>query len=434
MRQKKKAGRGVRAMALALSAGMALCTLAGCTGGGTAKADTLSAAQYPEKIGFEDYDAQHAARIARGELDKGFLEDIAEFCAQSACTVLRDRGEGNGLFSPVSLAVALSMAAGTADGETRGQVLSALGVDSMDTLEKEMHKLFQALYYDNEIGTLRLANSFWLSPEMAFRQDTLDSLAQNFYASSFTLGEDAQERIGSWISEQTGGKLGQDYRLSDQRTVFLLLSTIYFSDEWIDRFSEDRTAEDNFYLRNGTTVRCDYLNTIRGSHGFRVGEGFIASSLSFKNGASMVFVLPDEGGAPEDFLTDPARLRDALTGGTESGYGEVVFQIPKFDYGVSMDLEDALEALGMTDLFDGEKADFSPLSDAGPLFISSARQDACIAIDEKGCEAAAYTELAYAGAGMPEGRAEMILNRPFLFAIMQNGLPLFVGVVENPAE
>lgn len=47
MRQKKKAGRGVRAMALALSAGMALCALAGCTGGGTAKADTLSAAPVP---------------------------------------------------------------------------------------------------------------------------------------------------------------------------------------------------------------------------------------------------------------------------------------------------------------------------------------------------------------------------------------------------
>ena len=42
---------------------------------------------------------------------------------------------------------------------------------------------------------------------------------------------------------------------------------------------------------------------------------------------------------------------------------------------------------------------------------------------------------AYAGAALPEGRAEMTLNRPFIYYITApDGSLLFVGVCENPAE
>ena len=39
-----------------------------------------------------------------------------------------------------------------------------------------------------------------------------------------------------------------------------------------------------------------------------------------------------------------------------------------------------------------------------------------------------------AGAGMATGEAEMILNRPFLYMVSVQDVPLFVGVCENPAE
>jgi serpin B len=51
-------------------------------------------------------------------------------------------------------------------------------------------------------------------------------------------------------------------------------------------------------------------------------------------------------------------------------------------------------------------------------------------------EAAAFTELHYAGSAPPKDeKAEMILNRPFIFAIKDNtGNVLFVGIVNNPHE
>jgi len=40
-----------------------------------------------------------------------------------------------------------------------------------------------------------------------------------------------------------------------------------------------------------------------------------------------------------------------------------------------------------------------------------------------------------AGSAMPEGHADMLLNRPFIYGITaQNRSLLFVGVCENPIE
>ena len=56
-------------------------------------------------------------------------------------------------------------------------------------------------------------------------------------------------------------------------------------------------------------------------------------------------------------------------------------------------------------------------------------------IDEEGCKAASLTVMMYEGAVAPEDHAEFILDRPFIFEIMSDtGLPLFVGIVNNPIQ
>ena len=59
-------------------------------------------------------------------------------------------------------------------------------------------------------------------------------------------------------------------------------------------------------------------------------------------------------------------------------------------------------------------------------------QEVHIGIDENGVEAAAFTEILWAGAALPQGRAEMILNRPFLYAVKNKGQILFVGICQDP--
>jgi serpin B len=88
-------------------------------------------------------------------------------------------------------------------------------------------------------------------------------------------------------------------------------------------------------------------------------------------------------------------------------------------------------------------ADFSGITDH-LAYISSLTQETHIAVNEDGVEASAFTEMGFAGAMPPEDRAEMILNRPFIFGITAYvsypdtnscgsiETPYFIGICENP--
>ena len=102
---------------------------------------------------------------------------------------------------------------------------------------------------------------------------------------------------------------------------------------------------------------------------------------------------------------------------------------------------DALRALGVSDVFDFDCADFSPLVDFDrfdkAVAVTKVQHAARVKIDEKGCEAAAFTAVtADAMSAAPEDLpvVEMNLNRPFAFMITGvDGLPLFLGAVNTMA-
>merc|ERR1712001_192374 len=95
-----------------------------------------------------------------------------------------------------------------------------------------------------------------------------------------------------------------------------------------------------------------------------------------------------------------------------------------------LDLNDNLKAMGITDMFDENKADFSKMRSGGKkdLYVSKVVQKAFIEVNEDGTEAAAAT------AGVMMMRA-MVINpsftcdRPFMFMIRDNltGVTLFSG-------
>jgi len=99
-----------------------------------------------------------------------------------------------------------------------------------------------------------------------------------------------------------------------------------------------------------------------------------------------------------------------------------------------MELKKDLMNLGITDIFDPETADFSPMTDDTAAYLSQAKHAVRVAVDEEGVTAAAYTVMMTAGAcAPPEEEVDFILNRPFIFAITgTDGLPLFVGIVHQP--
>lgn len=148
----------------------------------------------------------------------------------------------------------------------------------------------------------------------------------------------------------------------------------------------------------------------------------------------MWFFLPDAGKTVADVL-DEGEYLDVITQKSENNqYLKVNLSVPKFDISSGGDLKEMFQALGVTDIFSPETADFTAITADTPVVITSVNQAARVLIDEEGVKAASYIELPGAGAAPPpEETIDFVLDRPFLFVIEAGGgIPLFVGAVNQP--
>ena len=385
---------------------------------------------------WDDYDAAYTEYMeALQKMGKGEQPDsgaVRRFADRTAAEIFT--GQENTVYSPISLYAALGMLTEITDGETRQQVLNLLGAADTEALRRQIKDLWMSVYQDDD-AVCRLANAAFLRENAAVKQSAADTLAEWYYASSYRVPmgtEAADKAVAGWLNQQTGGLLSEE--TGDMRTkmedLLQLYNTIYYKAGWKTAFETGQTTTDTFTAADGSEQRMDFMHQTKAGSVLR-GEGYTAAPKGLECGR-MVFVLPDEGVTPESLLAREGFLME-LTG--EYSGAQVVWSVPKFDVKSSADLMDVLKALGVTDAFDREKADFTPLTDDGAV-VGSVMQAARVRIDEEGVEAAAYTEIVVAptAAEEPSVMVEMNLNRPFLFAIFSDAnVPLFVGTVQSVA-
>lgn len=360
------------------------------------------------------------------------------FAVRSTPLVLSEGTGKNAVYSPLSLWSALAMLAQCAEGESRRQVLDAIGADSVDLLQEQVSQVWRTLYTDDGQSALILANSIWLNSGMegAYVQDTLDALAQKYFAGAYAVpmgtGE-ADRAVTDWVKKQTNGLIGGDQPVvrTEEDILALLASSLYYKAAWVDEFVPHLTEEDVFTDAAGNESRVDFMHKTEDANFIR-RDGYQAARLTTHLG-EMVFVLPDEGTAPEALLRDPDFLSRLEFYGDADIWGEVQWSVPKFDVNSDLDLMEALKTMGITDLPNPDKADLSALTDL-PAFLSDAKQLARVKVDEEGVEAAAVTILAVKNTSLPPQPTEvcvMDLDRPFLFVIRTQDIPLFIGIVNQ---
>lgn len=397
--------------------------------------EKLAEPNYPPAAAFEDYDAKEKIQ-EDNPVDAEFAEAVRAFAYQSASKFLA--GGKNGNYSPVSLYLALAVAGSGAGSGTQEEILRTLNAGDKDMayLSQQSGNLFRLLFADNEVEKLKIANSLWLENTVSWKDEFLQGAKTNGMASVYRVdfqSPDTSKAMGEWVAENTGGLIQPEIQ-PEKNQILSILNTVYLKAEWVDRFSEAATRPDTFTRADGGKATCDFMNSTYDSRNFARGDGYTAASLGLKGRSSVVFVLPDEGVSPEALLQD-AQKAESMFRMENPASGKVIFSIPKFDFGSNIDLKDGLKALGMKQAFE-EDADFSGMTDQ-TAYLSSATQQSHITLNENGVEAAAFTELGYAGAGAPQDLeiAEMILNRPFLYAVMGAGdVPLFIGVCNDPTQ
>ena len=403
---------------------------------------------YPEEPNYEefvgkngeiDWDAYDAAmeeywaaleKIGKADVQPD-SEAVVDFAGRTLGSIFT--GSENTVYSPISLYAALGMLTELTDGETKQQVMDLLGAADSAALRKTVHDLWISVYTDDSRSVCRLANGAFLRECAEVKQAAMDTLADSYYASTYRVPmgtEEADKAIAGWLNQNTGGLLSEEANSiqTEVDNLLRLYNTIYYKSSWRDAFQSGDTKQGTFTAADGAKQTTDFMH-ITDDGSYRRGDGYTASYRRLRFG-TMTFVLPDEGVTPESLLQREGFLTD-LNG--EYSAADVVWSVPKFDVKSSTDLGGILQSLGITDAFDSDRADFTPLTDSGAA-VSSVMQAARVKIDEDGVEAAAYTEIVVDETAMmePPPVVEMTLDRPFLFVISDNnGTPLFVGTVQT---
>lgn len=344
----------------------------------------------------------------------------------------------NTLLSPLSISLALSMTANGAAGDTLAEFEALLGAD-VDTVNANAASLLAEYEHLGGSTVSNLADSLWLDDSLEANELFL-SRCTAFYDAGLYQADLATEQtrraVNGWVEENTGGMIPEILtEVPAEDAVLLLANALYLKNTWAAGFDPNSTREDSFYAADGTGTVTDFLsNGIRQEQYFRT-EDAAGVVLPYDDGRlAFAAVLPD--GDLDAWLesldgdTFPALLKSAED-------TRLLLRMPKFEAEWGGELTDALTALGLDAAFDPARADLSGLgtTESGPLFIDSVLHRAKIQVDEEGTEAAASTVvMAPAGAPEPVDYEELILDRPFCYAIvdLERGVPLFLGTFERP--
>lgn len=385
------------------------------------------------------YDALFALR-GEGPLSPELCAALNAFAGRSTPLALAQAEGENAVYSPLSMWSALAMLARCAQGESRRELLDALNAERVEQVDEQVAQLWQKLYTDDGLSSLILGNSIWLNSAMegTYVQETVDALAQKHYAGSYAVPmgtDEADQAISQWIAQQTRGLIGGDGPVprTKEYTLALLVSSLYYKAAWVDDFHPAANTTDTFTNADGSTTELEFMHRTQSATYIQT-EDYRAAWLPTQLG-SMTFVLPEEGVTPEQLLQQEdflAGLDSRATGKVNLPYGRVEWSVPKFDVDSRLDLMDTLDGLGITHVTNAKLADLSAITTL-PAVVSSAEQLGRVTVDEEGVEAAAVTIIAAdaAAARPPENVCVMDLDRPFLFVLRYEGLPLFVGVVNR---
>ena len=342
--------------------------------------------------------------------------------------LLRALGGGaeNCVLSPVSAAYALAMAAEGARGETREELLGALGVDDPEAVGA----LAEAL----EAAGLKLANAAFATGGAAISEDYAAALADAFGAEWFDVGDDLAGRINAWVAEQTGGLIE---RLLDEPpaddVALALVNAAAMEAKWQSPFLPEATEDGTFRAPDGDVTVPMMHQTLSAPYGERDGVQLLRLGY-VDSGLELLIALPGEEAGVGDVLDglctegmdyfrfDEADARVALT-------------MPKLDLSADSSLVAALRSLGVETPF-GDAADFSGISEDGGLCIGQILQKARLVFDEEGTQAAAATvELIMPTSALaPETVVAFDMDRPFVAVIAdaENGAVCFAAVINNP--
>lgn len=327
--------------------------------------------------------------------------------------------------SPYSAAIALSMVAEGAGGQTRVEFDNALG---------------GVLYKAEDLGgndtvVVRSANSVWIDNDFSPRNRYVSLLEKDFdafldvadFADPATVHE-----INNWCSENTNGKITEILDRLGAGNVMVLVNALYFNAPWEHAFDPALTSVQPF---NGFSGKSEVkMMGNKGYYMFAEHQGFQMIQIPYQGlEYAMYVILPPEGADMDRLLSkaDESMFRSAMDALQQQ---EVRLFMPRFKVETSMLLNKPLQNMGIETAFTSA-ADFSGIAEMGSLALDQVKQKCYVDVSEKGTEAAAVTsvQIKLTAARPVVKTPVMKVDRPFFYFIADGECNriLFAGKIVN---
>jgi len=361
-------------------------------------------------------------------------------------------GEGNILFSPYGLYVALGMLANGAEpgSSTESEVLELLGSDDIGSLNAYLDSILDSV---GTFGSTRFDSSSMVLVDSSTLSDPGVHLDEGFvkavtrYCDAVVSEADfsgnleqVKRDIAKWVSLNTNGMI-PDYRsIATEDTLCDLLNVVCFKGRWDSDFEPERTYDETFHNLDGTDSSIPMMHGdfsgIRYYEDGRYRGLELPYSSTRDGGISMCIVLPSDPSCLntlDAWSSESSEYRESFMQSLRSAVTvDADVTLPKFTLSASYDLEKVLSAMGLNVSFTGD-AEYTRIIDGTVLNVDSGKHQAVITVDEEGTEAAAVTEFSMkstsVGPGYEIPKVIFRCDVPFVFTITDgaSGTDLFMG-------
>ena len=361
--------------------------------------------------------------------------------------------DGNLVFSPFSILSLLSVLADATGGSSRQEVVDLLYgslprqgfPEQLKAVRKELTRRsdekdygwldsYEDPYFGKPIRDR--SEHFHSANAVCVREDIKDSIHPGFqkrlaemYDGVLFSSSLLKTVLRVWMSEMLCDEMRPllEEALSSD-SLMAMVNTVFFDAMWQYPFDEEEVKVGTFHNADRTNSRVFMLHGGADSYVENdLATGFVKCFQQC--GYSFMALLPRKKG--------PEALRELMD--TVDFYDLAHHQkhvilhsmFPEFNISYKKNMNQIIGSLGVQEVFT-KHTDFSSISTV-PIMAEKMIHQAKIEVDRNGARASAATTLVCVGAGLPEEVKYVKIDRPFVFAIMHEGLdiPVFVGAVNH---
>lgn len=342
----------------------------------------------------------------------------------------------NLVLSPISVQFLLALMEYAADGETKRQLQLVTGFKQAESL--------RSIYNDvlaRQASNLETAAAVFITTDKPVNNSFVQRASQTgTQVIQIGKNQNAEDVINDWITKSTKGKIRSAVnQLQSINPEIVLTSAIYFQGKWLHKFTP--SFSDIFYTYIGSGSQAEYMELTdnlffeeftlgkSGAHGSVIGVPFDVPN-SF-----LYIILPGQNVTLDTLIqrVDSRTFNKFYTGDVKQK-SQIKLIMPKFQVTSYFSVVNSLLKMGLVDLFTSN-SNLPYLVQNQQLQTNDILQQSYLSIDENGATASSATVsyIVPLSAKDPVFITKTVLvNKPFLAVIVDNGVPVFVSKIYQP--